>query len=140
MGAGILASCLDQWEINIHDSGHRVVSPFAFYGGASNNYIMMGRDIGWGTTFIEAAQSFRAPIFYDSNDTNYYVDPNSNSRLLNLGLGVTPDIRLSVSGEAHVTSYLFMGGTAGLATSWSARMISSGGTTYINTILLKLTE
>jgi len=25
--------------------------------------------------------SFRAPIFYDSNDTNYYVDPNGNSVL-----------------------------------------------------------
>jgi hypothetical protein len=39
----------------------------------------MGRDIGWGTTYIEAAQSFRAPIFYDSNDTSYYTDPNGTS-------------------------------------------------------------
>jgi len=28
-----------------------------------------------------ATASFRAPIFYDSNDTGYYVDPNSTSRL-----------------------------------------------------------
>jgi len=27
------------------------------------------------------AGSFRAPIFYDSNDTSFYVDPNSNSRV-----------------------------------------------------------
>ena len=29
----------------------------------------------------EAAGDFRAPIFYDSNDTNYYVDPSSTSIL-----------------------------------------------------------
>lgn len=77
--AGILANCADQWEMAIHDSGERVVSPFIFYGGTGANYILMGRDIGWGTTYIQAASSFRAPIFYDSNDTTYYVDPNSVS-------------------------------------------------------------
>ena len=34
------------------------------------------------------SSSMRSPIFYDSNDTNYYVDPNSTSRLLNLDFGV----------------------------------------------------
>ena len=28
-----------------------------------------------------AGESFRAPIFYDSNDTSYYADPNGTSRL-----------------------------------------------------------
>ena len=31
--------------------------------------------------YVEASGSFRAPIFYDSNDTNYFVDPNSISQL-----------------------------------------------------------
>ena len=35
---------------------------------------------------ITATGSFRAPIFYDSNDTNYYVDPNSTSVLSYLQL------------------------------------------------------
>lgn len=73
---GILANCADNWEFAIHDSGARVVSPFAFFGGA-NNYIQMGRDIGWGTTYIEAAGSFRAPIFYYSTDTSIYLAYNS---------------------------------------------------------------
>jgi hypothetical protein len=30
------------------------------------------------------ASSFRAPIFYDSNDTSYYVDPSSTSNIVNL--------------------------------------------------------
>ena len=31
--------------------------------------------------YVEAYGSFRAPIFYDSNDTGYYLDPNSSSNL-----------------------------------------------------------
>jgi hypothetical protein len=77
--SGYLANCLDNWEFAIHDSGTRVVSPFAFFGAANN--IIMGRDIGWGTTYIQAAQSFRAPIFYDSDNTAYYTDPASTSNL-----------------------------------------------------------
>jgi len=34
------------------------------------------------------AGSSRAPIFYDSNDTGYYVDPNSYSRTMNLSVYV----------------------------------------------------
>lgn len=76
--AGILANCADEWEIAIHDSGTRVVSPLLFQGAGTNRFLM-GRDIGWGTTYVEASQSFRAPIFYDSNDTGYYCDPNGTS-------------------------------------------------------------
>jgi hypothetical protein len=36
-----------------------------------------------------AGDSYRAPVFYDSNDTGYYVDANSTSRLLNLDFGVS---------------------------------------------------
>ena len=73
-----MAHCADQWEIAIHDSGTRVVSPFLFDGGGSHR-LLMGRDIGWGTMYIEAANSFRAPIFYDSNNTGYYFDGASTS-------------------------------------------------------------
>ena len=31
--------------------------------------------------YLQNDQSLRAPIFYDSNDTNYYLDPNGNSRI-----------------------------------------------------------
>jgi hypothetical protein len=33
---------------------------------------------------IRATSDIRAPIFYDSNDTNYYLDPNTNSRVSRL--------------------------------------------------------
>ena len=34
--------------------------------------------------YLQAGNSLRAPIFYDSNDTNYYVDPNGVSRIYRL--------------------------------------------------------
>lgn len=47
----------------------------------NNGYDIFGlNDYAW------AANSFRAPIFYDSNDTNYYLDPTSTSRLGGLTL------------------------------------------------------
>jgi hypothetical protein len=88
MNGGILANCADNWEFVIHDSANRLASPFVFWGGGSN-YIEMGRDLGWGTTPIFATASFRAPIFYDSNDTAFYVDPNSNSYINTLNVAFT---------------------------------------------------
>jgi len=42
-------------------------------------------------SFFQAAGSVRAPIFYDSNNTSWYVDPNSSSRMNTIVLndGVT---------------------------------------------------
>ena len=37
-----------------------------------------------GNASVEAYGDFRAPIFYDSADTGYYLDPNSTSRLYHL--------------------------------------------------------
>jgi hypothetical protein len=34
--------------------------------------------------YLQAGNSLRAPIFYDSNDTGYYLDPNGTSNLLQL--------------------------------------------------------
>ena len=102
--------------------------------GAQTMYLGESGDFVYIRGYSTSDQSFRAPIFYDSNDTSYYVDPNSNSKLVNLGLGgATPDVRLSVSGDAHISTYLYMGGTAGSSGSWSSRLISSGGATTLNT-------
>ena len=75
---GILANCADEWEFAVHDSGTRVASAFIFQSGP--NRFLMGRGLYWGTSYVEAAESSRAPIFYDSNDTSYYYDGNGNSR------------------------------------------------------------
>jgi hypothetical protein len=75
----------------------------------------------------------RANIFYDQQDTSYYVDPNSNSRLVNLGLGnVTPDTRLSISGDSHFVGTLHLGGTPGSVGSWGSRDYTTSGNRYFN--------
>ena len=38
---------------------------------------------------VQTNQSFRAPIFYDSDDTAYYIDPTSNSHLRELRIGTS---------------------------------------------------
>ena len=54
---------------NTNTSGTRYTSMSMY----SSNYITVGN-------YLQAANSLRAPIFYDSNDTNYYANPASNSR------------------------------------------------------------
>ena len=94
--------------------------------GAGHEFYTSGSSYSTGN--VEAAGSMRAPIFYDRNDTNYYVDPNSNSKLVNLGLGgVSPDVRLSASGDIHVSGYIYQGGTAGSVNSWGSRTLVSSG-------------
>lgn len=60
-------------------------------GNPANTYIRgIWSGSSWGSWYrvhtdtasnMYATGSFRAPIFYDSNDTNYYIDANSTSRL-----------------------------------------------------------
>ena len=40
--------------------------------------------VGKSGDFVQAAISMRAPIFYDSNNTGYYVDPAANSNLYSM--------------------------------------------------------
>jgi hypothetical protein len=74
---GILANCANEWEFGIHDSGTSVESVFLYQN--SSGLITMGRNLGWGSTPIVASDSFRAPVFYDSANTGYYIDPASTS-------------------------------------------------------------
>jgi len=48
--------------------------------------------------YLESASSVRAPLFYDSNNTTYYLDPASTSNLV--GLTVTNTITGNISGTA----------------------------------------
>ena len=66
--AGILANCADEYEFAIHDSGNSVESLFIYQ--SSTGRILMGRDIGWGSTPIQAAADFRAPQFRFTNSGN----------------------------------------------------------------------
>ena len=49
------------------------------------------------TGVITSSVDFRAPIFYDSNNTAYYIDPASTSILVNMSLGGGQ----TVNGQSH---------------------------------------
>jgi hypothetical protein len=70
----------DDWEeLNAYEgTGFRVTSN----GGATGLLYVYGSTSG-GYTY--SPYSFRAPIFYDSNNTGYYLDPSSTSSLRTVG-------------------------------------------------------
>lgn len=76
----------------------------AFYewdGGAGDTFIIDGG-------YCYSPTSFRAPIFYDSNDTSYYADPNSTSnfyRLTLAGRSLGSSHTLDLSGLDSSTYY-----------------------------------
>ena len=83
-----------------------------------------------------ATSDFRAPIFYDSNDTAYYVDPAGNSRLFRLetftevrtGNGVAGGPAFSFSGDTNTGMYNAGADTLGFATAGTLRLqITAGG-------------
>jgi hypothetical protein len=49
--------------------------------GNYNNVIMRDNGTTWFRNYVETPDSMRAPIYYDYNDTNFYVDPASSSSL-----------------------------------------------------------
>ena len=62
------------------------------------------------SNYVTALGSFRAPIFYDSGDTSYYIDANSLSSLY--GVAIRGD-----SSPQAVDNQLFLWGNAGTTTS-----------------------
>ena len=68
----------------------------------------------------------------------FRINTDGNTLIFaSLGIGsVTPDVRLSVNGDAHVSNIMYMGGTAGSVGSWGTRTYGYGGdwTTNARTI------
>jgi hypothetical protein len=72
-GYGISTNNSGGLDIMANQSGQ----PIRFWAGTTNVSPIQRMIISGGD--VTASDSFRAPIFYDSNDTNYYIDPNSIS-------------------------------------------------------------
>ena len=88
-GAGQLRFGPSNWDWNqwggIKYTGG--TSPVLYIGGPASSVLTSNSappstEINFtGTTFVISDTSFRAPIFYDSNDTSYYVHPDNLSHL-----------------------------------------------------------
>jgi hypothetical protein len=89
---------------------------------------------------VTAATDFRAPVFYDSNDTGFYVDGNFTSRLNNLSLN-TVAITSGITGLTSASLYTQYA-NAGTTNTWYPmtyqRAQHNGGyVTHLNTGLYK---
>jgi len=81
-GVGKIQMHSNRWYIVSNGNSNRIVQ--FRQNGSDRSYIANdGRLIGVGGT---ASQDFRAPIFYDTNDTSYYANPASDSRFSTLTL------------------------------------------------------
>ena len=98
----------NDWGIQVDaDQGSATDYGFEFFGGSSHSYAYSAVAAGTryftvGSSYSQHDGSFRAPIFYDSNNTGYYLDPESTSVLRHVNFnnsGITAWYR--GSGNAH---------------------------------------
>jgi hypothetical protein len=68
----------------------------------TNTFYVDQNGVGHVNNYLTGASSLRAPIFYDSNNTNYYADPHSTSNFAALNVGGQPVL---TEGNAHVFRY-----------------------------------
>jgi hypothetical protein len=91
---------------------------------------------GWG----QASGSWRAPIFYDSNDTGFYLDPQGGSRLNALSLNsvsITAGVT-SLTNAPIVTQQVQVGTTnTWLPMTYQRALHNAGYITHLNTGLYK---
>ena len=83
--------------------------------GSTNSFVSLGLYGNdnilrvYGGTYTQSLGSMRAPIFYDSDDTNYYLDPASTSVIKNLKVNTsgtssaTRALTIKADGQAEIS-------------------------------------
>ena len=79
----------------------------------------------YSNTSLQAANDMRAPVFYDSSDTNYYLNPNGHSKLSTLEIATSTNI-----GANYAYKDVYVGGDAD--TYYPVRIGGSGGYGFHN--------
>ena len=118
--AGLMMECSNNTEIMIHDSGTRLVSPMAYYGGDTNR-IYIGRDAGWGSTPITIPNSLTidGTLNFGSRIQDYLIYLYGDS----YGFGINGSTLRYNSGSDHK----FYGGSTNTATIDSSGNLSITG-------------
>jgi hypothetical protein len=124
----------NMWLRHMDGSGH-IQHYFAPSGVDATNWSIMHTMHTNGIFF--SAADMRTPIFYDSNDTGFYLDPNSYSRLNRIGVGgAANDVSgININGDAGLTgaNFFYFGHNNGLLGSWQTRTFASSGRQIWNT-------
>jgi hypothetical protein len=94
-----------RWYTGQRFYAHSAYGGFRFHEITNNLQIF---SINEGGNFALANQSMRAPIFYDSDNTGYYIDPNGTSRLntMLVGNGDYADIRMTDDNSPNGQKYI----------------------------------
>jgi hypothetical protein len=97
---------------------------FAFYGLSlwdwdHGEQMVVDGNYVYVNNYLQAGNSLRAPIFYDSQDTAYYVDPNSTSNILATYIG-----RVLINHDGTDTWFRMQSGNR-------MRITTTGGTDFI---------
>ena len=93
-----------------------------------NSVVDTGSSTQTKSGIFASAASVRAPIFYDTDNTGYYVDPNSTSNLV--GLTVANTITGSITGNAGGSSASCTGNSA--TTTLATKATRANGNFYID--------
>ena len=89
-------SGINKYEL-YHYSGE-----FRFYNYTTNQQEMSINNVGG---YVTSRTSFRSPIFYDSNDTGYYVDPASRSVLSEATIEHGINLRRDLGADSGISFY-----------------------------------
>ena len=84
------------------------------------------------TNFPQGLQQGGNQVLHAGNYSGYALPLSGGTVSGNLGLGVAPDLRLSLNGDAQISGLLYMGGTAGSYNSWGSRDYTASGVRYFN--------
>ena len=140
----ITINSYDKVRINIDSNNNDSASTFTVghHGTGSSGYLLHLDESGHHTV----TGSSRAPIFYDSNDTNYYVDPASTSVVNHMDMDTanTSGKFAVMSSGVHGTYDFYNNGTSylngaviiddALDLTGSNRALKIAGTTRINSV------
>lgn len=123
MGAGVLQNCSDRFEHIIHDGGTRLASSMYYDG--PDNAIVVGRDVGWGTTILKnpGLPAMRAYCGYVDGHaaisgsgvfTATNIPLNNRSCMPTSGTGAYQNFYAPVDGYYHASfHWTILGHTAG---------------------------
>jgi hypothetical protein len=114
---------------NVAGTGEASHHPAGIYSTGTNwlyGTMYMNNNVIYDISIAYASNSFRAPIFYDSNDTTYYLDPNAST-----SLNIAGKITTAVS-NGTILSHASMTDAIGYNNSYGTYIGSVvGGTYYI---------
>ena len=116
--------------IRMYNNSLNVANAILFSVGDGDNHVRVGNNL-YLTGTGQSSADFRAPIFYDSNDTNFYVNPASLSYVSSIQTATTALIGTTLTVGTNIIG--FAGGNiSGFGSITVDRLTSKSGTVALS--------